>query len=405
MYTIKLDRIRHKNASQIAVHFDYDVSVKEHVKAFKDTHWSQTHRCFYFEDSSSKLRQFFKHIQQKSWYLDYEALRKAPKQPQVVQTSTERLLRNTTDLKQQYQQLPQSHKALLKRYVHYLKGQRLSEQTLKVYGNFTVQFLNHYKNKPIENLNVRAFRAFIEEVIAFRRYSISSHRQCISALKHLSILLEFPKAHFDGLQRPKKDKKLPVVLSRKEVIDLLRATPNLKHRTILALLYSAGLRIGELLALRCDAIDLDRMQVHIKKGKGRKDRTVKLAQAVVPLLLNYMESYAPTHYLIPGRDGQGYSAGAIRTFLKKSCTRAGIKKAVTPHTLRHSYATHMMDHGVALRHIQELLGHAKPETTMIYTHVSQQDLFEVANPLDVTISQITKNAKEQQKVLISRQGL
>ena len=219
------------------------------------------------------------------------------------------------------------------------------------------------------------------------------------------MLLAFPKADFDSLQRPKKDKKLPVILSREEVIALLKATPNLKHRTILALLYSAGLRIGELLALRCDAIDLDRMQIHIKQGKGRKDRTVKLAQTIVPLLLNYMESYGPTHYLIPGRDGQKYSAGSIRTFLKKSCARAGILKAVTPHTLRHSYATHMMDHGVALRHIQELLGHAKPETTMIYTHVSQRDLLEVANPLDVTLSRISKNANEQQKVLISRQKL
>ncbi|RXG25442.1 tyrosine-type recombinase/integrase [Leeuwenhoekiella marinoflava] len=219
------------------------------------------------------------------------------------------------------------------------------------------------------------------------------------------MFLDFPKADFDGLQRPKKDKKLPIVLSREEVIDLLKATPNLKHRTILALLYSAGLRIGELLALRCDAIDLDRMQIHIKQGKGRKDRTVKLAQTIVPLLLNYMESYGPTHYLIPGRDGQKYSAGSIRTFLKKSCARAGILKAVTPHTLRHSYATHMMDHGVALRHIQELLGHAKPETTMIYTHFSQRDLLDVANPLDVTLSRITKNANEHQKVLISRQKL
>ncbi|MFD2825215.1 tyrosine-type recombinase/integrase [Leeuwenhoekiella polynyae] len=122
-------------------------------------------------------------------------------------------------------------------------------------------------------------------------------------------------------------------------------------------------------------------------------------------MLNYREPYAPTHYLIPGRDGQKYSAGSIRAFLKKECTRAGILKAVTPHTLRHRYATHMMDHGVALRHIQELLDHAKPETTMIYTHGSQRDLLDVANPLDVTLSRISKNANEHQKVLISRRKL
>ncbi|MEH6659925.1 tyrosine-type recombinase/integrase [Leeuwenhoekiella marinoflava] len=403
MHTLTLDRITHRNTSQISVRFAYNVSVKDHIKAFKGIRWSQTHRCFYFEDTRDNLHHFFKHIQKKSWYLNYEALRKTTKRETpapLVKPS-----KNPEDLKRKYTKLPQEHKALLKRYIQYLKGQRLSEQTLKVYGNFTVLFLDHYKNSALENLSPKDFRLFIEEVIAFKQYSISSHRQCVSALKHLSVLLAFPKADFDGLQRPKKDKKLPVILSREEVIALLKATPNLKHRTILALLYSAGLRIGELLALKCDAIDLDRMQLHIKKGKGRKDRTVKLAQTVVPLLLNYMESYAPTHYLIPGRDGQKYSAGSIRTFLKKGCTRAGILKAVTPHTLRHSYATHMMDHGVALRHIQELLGHAKPETTMIYTHVSQRDLLEVANPLDVTLSRITKNANEHQKVLISRQKL
>lgn len=403
MYTLTLDRITHRNTSQISVGFAYNASVKDHIKAFKGVRWSQTHRCFYFEDTRDNLHHFFKHIQKKSWYLNCEALRKTTKRETpapLVKPS-----KKPEDLKRKYTKLPLEHKALLKRYIQYLKGQRLSKQTLKVYGNFTVQFLDHYKNSAIENLSPKDFRLFIEEVIALRQYSISSHRQCVSALKHLSVLLAFPKADFDSLQRPKKDKKLPVILSREEVIALLKATPNLKHRTILALLYSAGLRIGELLALRCDAIDLDRMQIHIKQGKGRKDRTVKLAQTIVPLLLNYMESYGPTHYLIPGRDGQKYSAGSIRTFLKKSCARAGILKAVTPHTLRHSYATHMMDHGVALRHIQELLGHAKPETTMIYTHVSQRDLLEVANPLDVTLSRISKNANEQQKVLISRQKL
>ena len=143
----------------------------------------------------------------------------------------------------------------------------------------------------------------------------------------------------------------------------------------------------------------------MKRAKGRKDRTVKLAQVMRPLLYNYVQTYAPSFYLIEGTDGSVYSSSSVRAFLQKSCQLAKIRKRVTPHTLRHSYATHMMDNGVALRHIQELLGHAKPETTMVYTHVSQQDLLDVQKPLDATMDRLTKNDKEVPNVSISRKLL
>lgn len=186
---------------------------------------------------------------------------------------------------------------------------------------------------------------------------------------------------------------LPSVLSKEEVIDLLRATHNLKHRTILALLYSCGLRISEVLRLRLADIDLDRRQLVIYQAKGRKDRYVVLAESTIPLLLNYVSSYKPKGYLFQGSKGGVYSTTSIRAFLKRSCKRAGIRKRVTPHTLRHSYATHLVEDGVNLRLIQELLGHSKPETTMIYTHVAKKDLLAVRSPLDTALLELRPTDK------------
>ena len=182
---------------------------------------------------------------------------------------------------------------------------------------------------------------------------------------------------------------------------MLRATQNLKHRAVIGLLYSGGLRIGELLQLKLNALDFDRGILNIRQGKGRKDRTVSMSEVIKPLLLNYIHTYKPKVYFIEGRDGSTYSATSVRQFLKKSCKAAGITKDVTPHSLRHSYATHMLENGVDIRYIQELLGHAKPETTMLYTHVAQKDLTQISNPLDVLVKQLTENAKGNKKVLLS----
>ena len=157
---------------------------------------------------------------------------------------------------------------------------------------------------------------------------------------------------------------------------------NLKHKTILSTIYAAGLRIGEVLNMRIDDIDIDRMQIHIKNAKGKKDRYVKLSKANLLVIKQYLHRFAPQKYLFEGQDSVQYSSCSIRQFLKRSCKKAGITKYVTPHTLRHSYATHMLELGIDLRYVQAFLGHSKPETTMIYTHISSQKVDNMVNPLD-----------------------
>ena len=186
------------------------------------------------------------------------------------------------------------------------------------------------------------------------------------------------------------------------MISIIQCTKNLKHRAILTLTYSAGLRISELINLKLEHIHIYRKQLLIKRAKGRKDRYVTLADSFMPLLQNYLTTYKPEIYFAEGEKRKPYSASSVRKFLSRSCKVAHINRAVTPHTLRHSYATHLLESGVGLRHIQELLGHSRPETTMIYTHVARKDLMDIKSPLDYAVAQLSKNDKVEQKFLLSR---
>lgn len=253
-----------------------------------------------------------------------------------------------------------------------------------------------------EELTNRHVELFIENVFIPRRYSISTHRQFTSAMKLFVNFYSNSKIDDLKLDRPKKSFILPTVLSNEEVINLLRCTKNLKHRAILAIIYSAGLRIGELINLQLSHIDIERRQIIIKNSKGRKDRNVILAKSCIPLMMNYLNTYEPKKFFAEGQPLEQYSQASIRAFLKRSCKAARITKKVTPHTLRHSYATHLLENGIDLRYIQELLGHAKPETTMIYTHVSKKDLLRIESPLDIAVKKLTQQSNEQETLHIKK---
>ncbi|CAM1333024.1 tyrosine-type recombinase/integrase [Tenacibaculum aestuariivivum] len=286
--------------------------------------------------------------------------------------------------------LTNANKEVIRDYVKYLRGKRYSESTVMTYFTFVADFINFIQPAPINSLTNRNVELFIETVFIARKYSVSSQRQFISALK--LFVAFYPTCHINSfvLERPKRSKNLPSILSQQEVITLLKVTKNLKHRAILALLYSAGLRISELISLELLHIDVARRQLFIQNGKGRKDRYVILADSFLPLLKNYISTYVPKRFFVESPSGTRYSDSSVRKFLHTSTRLAGIKKNVTPHTLRHSYATHLLENGIGLRHIQELLGHAKPETTMIYTHVAKKDLLDIKSPLDTILSNLNK---------------
>ena len=184
------------------------------------------------------------------------------------------------------------------------------------------------------------------------------------------------------LDRPRREWRLPNILSMEEVASIITSLENIKHRSMLALIYSAGLRRSELLALKCKDIDSTRMVITIRAAKGKKDRIVPLSELVLEMLRTYYKEYKPTDYLFEGQNGGAYSEKSLEEVFHKAKKLAGVRKKVSLHTLRHSYATHLLEGGTNLRYIQELLGHKSSKTTEIYTHVSNQAIQKITSPLD-----------------------
>jgi integrase/recombinase XerD len=378
--TIFLEEKIHRKNNQLLIKFEYDETLISLVRTVNGASWSKSLKAWYLISNAENLSiilNLFKNISK----VDVSKISK--KTP---------FKRDLTD----------EQKKLLNQFYLFLKGKRYSQSTIQTYTFFIADFINFHTKTPLAELTNRAVELFIETVFMERNYSVSSQRQFISALKIFTVFCPQTKIHNLALERPKKSRILPSVLSQEEVLRIIQYTQNIKHRAILTLLYSCGLRIGELINLKLIDFHIDRKQLIVKKGKGRKDRYVSLADSFLPLLSNYYHSYKPTIYFVEGQNGGKYSAESIRSFLRKSCKKAGIRKPVTPHTLRHSYATHLLENGVDLRYIQTLLGHSKPETTMIYTHVQRKDLMEIQNPLDVALQKFNKINKDKQKVVLSR---
>lgn len=186
-----------------------------------------------------------------------------------------------------------------------------------------------------------------------------------------------------NIPRPSKEKKLPVVFSQEEVMRLLQSVKNLKHRLILMLVYSAGLRVSEIVKLKVGDIDAKRHLIHIKGAKGRKDRYTLLSDVALEELRNYWKEYKPNGWLFQGaKPDKHISPRTVEAIFEHAVEQTRIRKKVSVHTLRHSFATHLLESGTDLRYIQELLGHKSSKTTEIYTHVSTKDLGKIKSPLD-----------------------
>ena len=376
---IFLEEKIHRKNNQLLIKFDYDETLISLIRSIQGTSWSKSLKAWYILNTKDNLNIILK-LFEKITTVDFSKIGKSAP-----------FKRNLTE----------EQKQLLNQFYLFLKGKRYSQSTIQTYTFFIADFINFHTKTPLAELTNRAVELFIETVFMERNYSVSSQRQFISALKIFTVFCPQTKIHNLSLERPKKSRMLPSVLSQEEVLRIIQLTKNLKHRAIIVLLYSSGLRIGEVTNLLLKNIDILRRQIKVEKGKGRKDRFVVLATSYLPLLQNYLTTFKPALYFIEGPTGKKYSESSIRKFLFKSVQKAGISKKVTPHTLRHSYATHLLENGVGLRHIQELLGHAKPETTMIYTHVAKKDLLDIQSPLDTILLDLNKNDKREQKLLLS----
>lgn len=334
---------KHNGKSIILIQFERDNALNERVKKLADVKWSQTKRAWYVPDTPEYRSRF--------------------KLEQEVKLTDEQLTKQ-------------------KAYKDWLSSKRYSASTIKTYTEALSTFLKYYHHKPIVEITNNDIIAFNNDYILKNELSASYQNQIVNAIKLFFKTIEQSKIDISLVHRPKRYNPLPKVLAIEEISKIINALDNIKHKCMISLIYSAGLRRSELLNMKINHIDSKRMELFIEHSKGRKDRVVPLSSTVLQLLRSYYKAYQPKDFLFEGQSGENYSERSLALVLKSACQKAGIKKHVNLHMLRHSYATHLLETGTDLRYIQELLGHKSSRTTEIYTHVSQRALNKITSPLD-----------------------
>jgi len=272
---------------------------------------------------------------------------------------------------------------LIEKFEFELRGRRYRDNSIKNYVSCATLFLSRFKErdslKHISEYDIKEFLYSFEEHNTQRGYH--------SAIKRLYYYVAKQPNKFRYIQYCKKKQKLPIVLSVEEMGRIIHCASNLKHKTILCLMYSTGIRVGEVINLRIQDIDSSRMVINIIDAKGGKDRQVSLDPTLLQLLRLYFRQYRPQLFLFNGQNDPQYSERSIAQFIQKYSQLAGINKRVYPHLIRHCYATHLHEGGIDLSIIQKLLGHGNIKTTQIYSHISHNHISKIKTPLQCVLVQ------------------
>lgn len=356
----------HHNKEVVFIRFKYNTRLIEITKSISGAKWSQSNKCWYLLKEDFNLNHLFNLLSPYA-YIDYSAFsKKQTQKPAMVQQKK---------VKKEPVKIPQS-------YFDKLDIKRYSENTKKVYINYFGDFIRFFKNRELDSVSSYEINEYILTLIREERISISQQNQRINAIKFYYEKVMGADKTLYSIDRPKKKKQLPNVLSTEEVKLMINQTTNIKHKCIVSLLYSAGLRRSELINMKVSDILSDQMLIKIRNSKGNKDRYVGLSNFQLELLRAYYKAYKPKIWLFEGQDGNQYSVASLLKVVKTAAKKACIKRRVTPHMLRHSFATHHLENGTNLRYIQEFLGHHSSKTTEVYTHVAKTDFKRFKNPLD-----------------------
>ncbi|HPX06420.1 MAG TPA: tyrosine-type recombinase/integrase [Tenuifilaceae bacterium] len=365
--TVTLELSEHRNQEVILIKFEWNKQIVDRLRTFPGTTWSNTQKCWYILQKEFDLSSFYNHLKLYA-YVNYEGIKhiNIKEKPKTTLTNTEA-----------------EENADLKTFSIWLQHRRYSESSIKSYVSLAEKFLEHMGNKPVNELTNDDVVNYVYNHIVGKGYSFAHQNQTVSALKLFFSEVVKSKIEIDKIRRPRPEHKLPNVLSKEEVKRILAAPQNIKHRTMLSLIYACGLRRSELLELKPNSIDSKRNLLIIRQSKGNKDRIVPLSEKTIIMLRNYYKMYKPKEWLFEGQvAGEQYTATSLQKVLKHAVEQAGIRKPVTLHWLRHSYATHLLESGTDLRYIQEILGHKSSKTTEIYTHVSTQSIQKIKSPFD-----------------------
>lgn len=340
----KAELVKHRDENRIVVYFEKNREWNARLKKLPDARWSSTLKAWHLPDTKENRQKF-------AIYQDLIS--------------------------------DKIHQQKIIEFRRWLSSKRYSENTIKTYVDALISFLTFFNNKLLDEITNEDVILYNNEYILKRGLSVSYQNQIVNAVKLFFITVQNKRIDVDKIHRPQKPKTLPNVLSKEEVKLILNAHSNIKHKTMLCLIYACGLRRGELLNLRPTDVDSKRGLLIIRQAKGRKDRIAPISEKTIEMLRDYYKMYKPKIWLFEGQTaGEKYSEKSLQNVLKQALEKAKIKKPVTLHWLRHSYATHLLEAGTDLRYIQELLGHKSSKTTELYTHVSTKSLQNIKSPFD-----------------------
>ncbi|WP_109853634.1 site-specific tyrosine recombinase/integron integrase [Aquimarina sp. AU58] len=355
----------------IGLQFHPDKVIQALIKELPNPKWSAAFSMVYIINTKENLDIVFNKFRGIAWVNGNSFFKeKVIRDNEPVDINWYRNRSKTTS----YRYVPET-------YLVKLELKRYALNTCKTYISQFEKFINHYPDKDIITLSEQEIRGYLQHLIRQNK-SNSYINQAINSIKfYYEVVMGMPN-RFYSIERPRKEQKLPQVLSKEEIRSIIANTNNIKHRCIVSLLYSSGLRRSELLDLKLTDIDSKRMLVHIRNAKNNKDRYSLLSEKVVKDLRIYYRQWKPKAYLFESPNGMKYSGKSVGAIVVRAATKASIKRKVTPHILRHSFATHLLESGTDLRYIQTLLGHSSTRTTEIYTQVAINKFKAIKNPLD-----------------------
>jgi integrase/recombinase XerD len=338
--------IIHRGEKRIVVYFEKNKEYIERIKKLEDVRWSSSLCAWHLSDTPENRERF-----------------------KIAPVSHS--LPSTEGITQ------------IERFKQYLRSKRYSESTIATYSEALKSFLVFYREKPISKITNEDVIIYNNEYILKNNLSASYQNQIVNSLKLFFKIIHDSEIEIDKIHRPKRAKVLPNVLSKEEIKLILNAHSNIKHKMMLSLIYSCGLRRSELLNLKPADIDSKRGIVIVRQGKGKKDRIAPLSLKILEMLREYYIGYKPKTWLFEGQiENTKYDERSLSNVLKQALTKSNVNKPVSLHWLRHSYATHLLESGTDLRYIQELLGHSSSKTTEIYTHVSTKSIQQIKSPFD-----------------------
>ena len=348
MEIIKTKTLHINNVKRVAFIFEYNRKIINLIKTIDGRKWSATKKFWHIPFKENYPKILNNHFKGKLRFIENKKESKFP--PEYLET---------------------------------LKLKNYSQATIKTYKLHFQRFLKHFPGTELKDITKEQIRKYILYLVQEKNYSSSAQNQAVSAIKFYfeKILGRETKKYYFEMPR-NEERKLPVVLSKKEVKLFFSKIDNKKTLAIFKTIYSSGLRLSELINLRISDLDSERMLINIRGGKGMKDRLTILSKDLLTILRSYFSKYKPKTWLFETSSNRQYSARAIQKMFHETFDRTGINKKATVHTLRHSFATHLLENGEDIRKIQRLLGHKNLKTTEIYTHITAKGLQRIKSPFD-----------------------